>query len=167
MTKPVVTIVMGSDSDLAVMDEAAKVLELFGVPYEMTVSSAHRAPDRTLKIAATAEKRGIQVIIAGAGHAAHLAGFIAAKTTLPVIGVPIDSSALKGLDALLSTVQMPAGVPVATVSIGKSGAKNAAILAAQILSLSDKELCVRLKEFKKAEAEKVEEKARKLSAIKR
>ena len=167
MTKPVVTIVMGSDSDLAVMDEAAKVLELFEVPYEMTVSSAHRAPDRTLKLAETAEKRGIQVIIAGAGHAAHLAGFIAAKTTLPVIGVPIDSSALKGLDALLSTVQMPAGVPVATVSIGKSGAKNAAILAAQILSLSDKKLCVRLKEFKKAEAEKVEEKARKLSAIKR
>ncbi|HZX36472.1 MAG TPA: 5-(carboxyamino)imidazole ribonucleotide mutase [Thermodesulfobacteriota bacterium] len=167
MIKPVVTIVMGSDSDLAVMDEAAKVLELFDVPYEMTVSSAHRAPDRTFEIAATAEKRGIKVIIAGAGHAAHLAGFIAAKTTLPVIGVPIDSSALKGLDALLSTVQMPAGVPVATVSIGKSGAKNAAVLAAQILSLSDRKLCVRLKEFKKAEAEKVEEKARKISAIKR
>src|SRR3990172_2723502 len=131
MIKPIVTIVMGSDSDLAVMDEAAKVLELFDVPYEMTVSSAHRAPDRTLKIAETAEKRGIKVIIAGAGYAAHLAGFIAAKTTLPVIGVPIDSSALKGLDSLLSTVQMPAGVPVATVAIGKAGAKNTRIFTVQ------------------------------------
>src|SRR3990170_8014938 len=156
MAKPVVTIVMGSDSDLAVMDEAAKVLEIFDVPYEMTVSSAHRAPDRTLKIAETAEKRGIKVIIAGAGYAAHLAGFIAAKTTLPVIGVPIDSSALNGLDSLLSTVQMPAGVPVATVSIGSPGATNAGVLAAQILALADTALAARLVQYKKKLAEKVE-----------
>jgi phosphoribosylaminoimidazole carboxylase PurE protein len=125
MKKPVVGILMGSDSDLPVMEEAAKVLKVFGIPFEMTVSSAHRTPRRTASYARGAERRGIKVIIAGAGHAAHLAGFIAAETTLPVIGVPIESSSLKGLDSLLSTVQMPGGVPVASMAIGKSGAKNA------------------------------------------
>jgi phosphoribosylaminoimidazole carboxylase PurE protein len=127
MKKPVVGILMGSDSDLPVMEEAAKVLKVFGIPFEMTVSSAHRTPRRTASYARGAERRGIKVIIAGAGHAAHLAGFIAAETTLPVIGVPIESSSLKGLDSLLSTVQMPGGVPVASMAIGKSGAKNAKI----------------------------------------
>ena len=116
---------MGSDSDLGVMQAAADMLKQFGVPYEMTVASAHRTPDRAVGFATQARSRGICVIIAGAGHAAHLAGVLAAHTTLPVIGVPIDSSCLQGMDALLSTVQMPPGIPVATVSIGKSGAKNA------------------------------------------
>jgi len=114
MAKPLVLIIMGSDSDLGVMEEAGKTLDSFGVPYEMTISSAHRTPERTGQIATDAQKKGIKVIIAGAGAAAHLAGFIAANTTLPVIGVPVDSGSLKGLDSLLSTVQMPAGVPVAT-----------------------------------------------------
>src|SRR3990167_7597400 len=127
--KPLVGILMGSDSDLAVMEEAAKILKDFGIPYEMTVSSAHRTPKKTSEYARSAEGRGIKVIIAGAGSAAHLAGFIAAETTLPVIGVPIDSSPLKGLDSLLSTVQMPAGVPVAAMAIGNAGAKNAGIFA--------------------------------------
>jgi len=162
MAKPLVLIIMGSDSDLGVMEEAGKTLDSFGVPYEMTISSAHRTPERTGQIATDAQKKGIKVIIAGAGAAAHLAGFIAANTTLPVIGVPVDSGSLKGLDSLLSTVQMPAGVPVATMAIGKAGAKNAGIFALQILALSDKGLAERLKEYKKNEAEKVEEKARNL-----
>ena len=128
---------MGSDSDLNIMEEAASVLKQFGIPYEMTVASAHRSPKRAIKFATSAHKRGIKVIIAGAGHAAHLAGFMAAHTSLPIIGVPIDSSCLQGFDALLSTVQMPPGVPVATVSIGKPGARNAGILAAQILASGD------------------------------
>jgi len=154
MAKPLVLIIMGSDSDLGVMEEAGKTLDSFGVPYEMTISSAHRTPERTGQIATDAQKKGIKVIIAGAGAAAHLAGFIAANTTLPVIGVPVDSGSLKGLDSLLSTVQMPAGVPVATMAIGKAGAKNAGIFALQILALSDKGLAERLKEYKKNEAEK-------------
>jgi phosphoribosylaminoimidazole carboxylase PurE protein len=129
MKKPVVGILMGSDSDLPVMEEAAKVLKVFGIPFEIKISSAHRTPKRTAGYARGAERRGIKVIIAGAGHAAHLAGFIAAETTLPVIGVPIESSSLKGLDSLLSTVQMPGGVPVASMAIGKSGAKNAKVIA--------------------------------------
>ena len=137
MSKPLVSIVMGSDSDLEIMREAAKALEEFGIPYEMDVTSAHRAPRKTAEFARTAAGRGIQVIIAGAGGAAHLAGVIAAETTLPVIGVPIPTPALAGLDSLLATVQMPAGIPVATVAIGKAGAYNAGVLAAQMLALSD------------------------------
>jgi phosphoribosylamine--glycine ligase len=159
---PAVGIVMGSDSDLNVMQAAADILKQFDVPYEMTVASAHRSPERAAVFAGTARERGIRVIIAGAGHAAHLAGVIAAHTSLPVIGVPIDSSCLQGLDALLSTVQMPPGIPVATVSIGKSGARNAGILAVQILALSDESLERELAAFKKDMAEKVAEKAKNL-----
>lgn len=139
-TPPVVLIVMGSDSDLPVMKEAAAVLTKFGVPWEMRISSAHRSPSRTLALASEAAGRGIKIIIAGAGMAAHLAGVVAAKTTLPVIGVPTPGGALNGVDALYSTVQMPAGIPVATMAIGKAGAKNAGIFAVQILALGNMEL---------------------------
>ncbi len=159
-----VGIVMGSDSDLGVMQAAADILKQFGVPFEMTVASAHRTPERAMKFATEARDRGVRVIIAGAGHAAHLAGVLAAHTTLPVIGVPIDSSCLKGMDALLSTVQMPPGIPVATVSIGKSGAKNAGILATQILAVSDAQLQDRLATFKKEMAEQVDKKAKAVEA---
>jgi len=159
-TEAKVGIVMGSDSDLDVMKAAADALKSFGISYEMTVASAHRTPARAAEFAQTAKDRGVQVIIAGAGHAAHLAGAMAAHTTLPVIGVPIDSSALQGLDALLSTVQMPPGIPVATVALGKPGARNAGILAAQILALADPELQKRLDAFKEDMARKVEEKAK-------
>lgn len=162
MMKPVVGILMGSDSDLPVMEEAVKVLRDFDIPFEVTVSSAHRTPARTSRYAKSAEKRGIKVIIAGAGSAAHLAGFIAAETTLPVLGVPIDSSPLNGLDSLLSTVQMPGGVPVASMAIGKAGAKNAAIFAAEILALSDERIAQALKAFRRDQARKVEQKAKKL-----
>jgi 5-(carboxyamino)imidazole ribonucleotide mutase len=137
---PRVLIMMGSDSDLPVMQEAADVLAKFGVPYEMRISSAHRSPVRTMSLASEAAGRGIRVIIAGAGMAAHLAGVVAAKTTLPVIGVPMPGGALNGVDALYSTVQMPAGIPVATMAIGKAGAKNAGIFAVQILALTDSRL---------------------------
>lgn len=159
---PLVGIVMGSDSDLPVMQAGADFLDKMAIPYEMTVASAHRTPERAATFSSTARARGIKVIIAGAGMAAHLAGVLAAHTTLPVIGVPIDASPLQGLDALLSTVQMPPGVPVATMGIGKSGAKNAAILATQILSLSDERLAEKLVEFKKEMAAQVDEKARNL-----
>ncbi len=162
--KPVVGILMGSDSDLPVMQEAVDVLKAFGIPCEVTVSSAHRTPARTSRYARSAERRGIKIIIAGAGAAAHLAGFVAAETTLPVIGVPIDSSALKGLDALLSTVQMPGGVPVASMAIGKAGARNAGVFAAQVLSLSDARLRTRLREYRKEMAKAVEKKARRVKA---
>jgi phosphoribosylamine--glycine ligase len=159
-----VGIVMGSDSDLGVMQETARILRQFEVPYEITVASAHRSPARAAEFAATARERGLRVIIAGAGHAAHLAGAMAAHTSLPVIGVPIDSSCLQGFDALLSTVQMPPGIPVATVSIGKSGARNAGILAVQILALSDAVLEAKLADFKMDMAEKVGQKAQALEA---
>lgn len=159
MSKPLVGILMGSDSDLPIMEEAAKVLKEFGIQYEMTVSSAHRSPKRTSEYAKGAADRGIKVVIAGAGSAAHLAGFIAAETTLPVIGVPIDSSPLKGMDALLSTVQMPGGVPVAAMAIGKAGAKNAGIFAAQILAASDKDIQARLMAYKEKQAKDIEEKS--------
>lgn len=157
---PKVGIVMGSDSDLNVMQAAADILKKFDIPYEMTVASAHRTPERAMRFATEARSRGVRVIIAGAGHAAHLAGVLAAHTTLPVIGVPIDSSCLQGMDALLATVQMPPGIPVATVSIGKPGAKNAGILAAQILAVSDPQLEEMLRTFKKEMARDVEKKAR-------
>jgi phosphoribosylamine--glycine ligase len=159
---PLVGIVMGSDSDLNVMQEAAAVLKQFDIAYEMTVASAHRTPQRAAEFASTAIQRGLKVIIAGAGHAAHLAGAMAAHTTLPIIGVPIDSSAFQGLDALLSTVQMPPGVPVATVAVGKPGARNAGILAVQIIAAFDPQLAEKLVAFKAEMASKVLEKARKL-----
>ena len=162
--KPLVIIVMGSDSDLPVMEETAQVLSEFGVPYEMTVSSAHRSPERTAEYAGKAEKRGAEVIIAGAGGAAHLAGVIAAHTILPVIGVPMESGLL-GLDSLLSTVQMPGGVPVATVAIGKAGARNAGILAVQILAGHHPELKKSLHRHKASLAAKVEEAAKKMKKI--
>ena len=147
MGKPIVGIIMGSDSDLPVMQDAAKELEKFGVPYEITVVSAHRTPDRAREYARSAAERDLRVIIAAAGGAAHLAGMTAAMTTLPVIGVPIKSDALNGIDALYSTVQMPPGVPVATVAI--NGAKNAAILAVQILAVHDENLRGKLMQYKK------------------
>jgi phosphoribosylaminoimidazole carboxylase PurE protein len=159
--KPLVAIVMGSDSDLPVMEEAAKVLSHFEVPFEMTISSAHRSPDRTAEYARKAEERGIEVLIAGAGGAAHLAGVMASHTILPVIGVPMESGLL-GLDSLLSTVQMPGGVPVAAMAIGKSGARNAAILAVQILAGKRGELKKSLLAYKSSLAEKVEEQGRKI-----
>ena len=162
MAKPLVGILMGSDSDLPVMKEAADVLKGFGIPFEVTISSAHRSPKRTSEYAKSEASRGVMVIIAGAGSAAHLAGFIAAETAVPVIGVPIDSSSLKGMDALLSTVQMPAGVPVATMAIGKAGAKNAGIFAAQIIAVGNKRLQAKLKAFKEKLASDVEEKAKKI-----
>ena len=162
MTKPKVAIVLGSDSDYPVIQDALKLLDDFEISYEVTISSAHRSPDRTQRYAATLEERGVQVIIACAGGAAHLAGVLAAHTILPVVGVPIDSSPLKGFDALLSTSMMPAGVPVATVAIGKAGASNAAILAAQILARNDAELAQRLRRYKERLAEGVEAKDREL-----
>jgi phosphoribosylaminoimidazole carboxylase PurE protein len=156
---PVVGIVMGSDSDWGVMEKTASVLKQLNIPFDVTVSSAHRSPEMTADYARSARARGLGVIIAGAGAAAHLAGSIAALTTLPVIGVPIDSSSLKGLDALLATVQMPAGVPVATMAIGAAGAKNAAILAAQILATSDPGIEERLERFKKEMTSQVAQKA--------
>ncbi len=161
--KPRVLIIMGSDSDLPVMEESAKVLEAFGVPFEMTVASAHRTPARTLNLVRKAEKSGVDVLIAGAGMAAHLPGVIASHTTLPVIGVPLDASPLKGMDALMSIVQMPPGIPVATVSVGKAGAKNAGILAVQILARKDAGLAKKLLAHRQKMAKEVEEKAARIS----
>jgi phosphoribosylaminoimidazole carboxylase PurE protein len=162
MSKPQVSIVMGSDSDLEIMREAGKALDDFGIAYEIDVTSAHRSPDRTADFARKAAENGIRVIIAGAGGAAHLAGVIAAHTTLPVIGVPIPSTSLQGMDSLLSTVQMPAGIPVATVAIGKPGATNAGILAAQMIALADASVAKKLHDHKAKLARGVEEKSRKL-----
>ena len=163
MSKPLVSIVMGSDSDLEIMREAAKALDDFGIGWEMDVTSAHRSPDRSAEFARNAAGRGVKVIIAGAGGAAHLAGVVAAHTTLPVIGVPI-TSVLNGLDSLLSTVQMPAGIPVATVAIGKAGATNAGILAAQIIALADEGVAKKMSAHKEKLAKGVEEKSKKLQA---
>ncbi len=162
MSKPLVSIVMGSDSDLDIMREAAKSLDEFGIGYEMDVTSAHRSPERTAGYAKNAAGRGIKVIIAGAGGAAHLAGVIAAHTTLPVIGVPIPSTSLNGMDSLLATVQMPAGIPVATVAIGKPGATNAGILAAQIIAATSSAVAKKLDGYKEKLANSVEEKSKKL-----
>jgi phosphoribosylaminoimidazole carboxylase PurE protein len=164
MSKPLVSIVMGSDSDLEIMREAGKALEEFGIVYEIDVTSAHRSPDRTADYARNAVGRGIRVIIAGAGGAAHLAGVIAAHTILPVIGVPIPATSLQGMDSLLATVQMPAGIPVATVAIGKPGATNAGILAAQMIGLSDSSIAKKLETHKERLAKGVEEKSKKLQA---
>ena len=163
MTTISVLILMGSDSDAPVMQGAVDLLTELGIPCEMTVASAHRSPERVMRLVAEAPGRGVKVFIVGAGAAAHLAGVVAAHTSMPVIGVPIDSSALKGWDALLSTVQMPPGVPVATVSIGKPGATNAAVLAAQILAVGDEALAQRVVAYKKKLAEKVEAAAERLA----
>lgn len=162
--KPVVGIVMGSDTDLDALQEAKEVLEQLEIPHEVVVASAHRTPERARKYVQEAEQRGLKVLIAGAGGAAALPGFLASETHLPVIGVPIAATPLGGLDALLSMVQMPRGVPVATVAIGKWGATNAAILAAQILALSDEKIRGRLASFKSSLAQEVEERSRRLSA---
>ena len=157
MSKPKIAIIMGSQSDLETMSEAVNLLKEFGVGYEVRVLSAHRTPEEVAKFAKDARKNGIKAVIAGAGGAAALAGVIAAHTTLPVIGVPIETSSLNGLDSLLSTVQMPAGVPVASMAIGRAGAKNAAIFALEILGVSDTELEKKLEAYKKSLAKKVKE----------
>lgn len=161
MGRPMVGIVMGSDSDLVIMEKAAQVLEEFGVEYEMIISSAHRVPHKTINYAETAAERGLEVIIAGAGAAAHLPGVIAAVTPLPIIGVPIDATSLKGLDALYAIVQMPSGIPVATVAI--NGAKNAGILAVEMLGIKYPELREKILDYKKQLALEVEAKAAKLA----
>ncbi len=160
MSKPSVSIIMGSDSDLEVMSQAAEILEQFSVPYEMTIVSAHRTPARLYQYAHNAERNGLRVIIAGAGGAAHLPGMVAAITPIPVIGVPVKNSALNGEDSLLSIVQMPPGVPVATMAI--NGAKNAGILAAQMLAISDTALRKEIFDYKKSLESMVLEKARKM-----
>jgi len=161
-----VSVVMGSDSDLPIMTETTKVLEEFDIGYELILTSAHRTPLRTTKFAALAAGRGVKVIIVGAGAAAHLAGVIASQTLLPVIGVPIDATSLHGLDALLSTVQMPGGVPVAAMAIGKSGAKNAALFAVRILALEDKEIGAKLSSYRKKMSRDVEKKQETISCRK-
>lgn len=158
--KTKVAILMGSKSDLPIMSETEKILKGFGVKHEVKVLSAHRTPLATISYAASARFKGLKVIIAGAGGAAHLAGVIAAHTTLPVIGVPMATSHLKGIDSLFSTVQMPSGVPVATMAIGKSGAKNAAIFAVEILALGDEKLQKKLIQFKKKLAASIKRKSR-------
>src|SRR5947208_4817454 len=157
-----VLILMGSDSDAPIMQAAFEILRVLGISSEMSVASAHRSPERVTRLVREAPGRGVRVFIVGAGAAAHLAGVVAAHTTLPVIGVPIDSSALKGLDALLSTVQMPPGVPVATGSIGKPGATNAGVLAAQIIGVGDPVVARKLVDYKKKLADKVEAAAARL-----
>ncbi|OGH18722.1 MAG: 5-(carboxyamino)imidazole ribonucleotide mutase [Candidatus Levybacteria bacterium RIFCSPHIGHO2_12_FULL_38_12] len=162
--KPVVGIIMGSDSDLTIMQDAAHVLDEFDIPYELTIVSAHRTPDRSIEYGKTAATRGLKVIIAGAGGAAHLPGVIAALTSLPVIGVPVKTKALEGLDSLLSMVQMPPGIPVATVAI--NGAKNAGILATSIIGSSNEEIMNKITKYKKKLKEDVLQKAEKLETVK-
>jgi len=165
--RPLVSIVMGSESDLIVMEHAAKVLEEFGVAHERAITSAHRSPNWTRRYISEAEEKGVEIFIAGAGGAAHLAGTVAAHSIKPVIGVPIDSSSLKGLDALLSTAQMPGGVPVATMAIGRAGAKNAGILAIQILALFNNNLSRKFKKYKYLLEEEVEANARRIQRANR
>ena len=159
---PLVGIVMGSDSDLPIMTDTAKTLKQFSIPFELEITSAHRSPARTAEYARTARQRGLKAIVVGAGGASHLAGVIAAETTLPVIGVPIANSPLSGMDSLLSTVQMPGGVPVATMAVGKAGAVNAAIYAAQIIGVYDEEVAAALAQFKEDLARNVAEKSEKV-----
>ncbi|MCX5679512.1 MAG: 5-(carboxyamino)imidazole ribonucleotide mutase [Candidatus Omnitrophica bacterium] len=156
--KAIISIIMGSDSDLPVMMEAKKIFDEYGVPSDVKILSAHRSPDDAASFAKSARKNGYKIIIAGAGASAHLAGVVASHTTLPVIGVPMETKELKGVDSLFSTVQMPAGIPVATVAIGRAGAKNSAILALEILGITDKRIEKRLVAHKKAMAEGVREK---------
>lgn len=159
---PLVGVLMGSLSDMDVMKECTLLLAKFGVPYEVDVSSAHRTPDKTARYASGARERGLRVLIAGAGAAAHLGGVIAAHTTLPVVAVPIDSSPLKGMDALLATVQMPPGVPVACMAIGKAGAKNAAVFTVQLLALADPVYAARLDQYRREMQEAVADQSRQL-----
>lgn len=159
---PLVGIVMGSDTDLPVMTDTARTLKEFGIPFEIEITSAHRSPARTAEYARTAAERGLKAIVVGAGGASHLAGIIAAETILPVIGVPIASTPLAGMDALLSTVQMPGGVPVAVMAIGKAGAVNAAIYAAEIIAIADRDLAERLYKHKERLARSVAEKSEKV-----
>ncbi len=161
---PLVGILMGSDSDLPTMQEAVKILQDFGVPLEVRICSAHRTPDRLARYARQVEGRGLRVLIAGAGGAAHLAGVLAAHVSLPVIGVPMEAGPLNGLDALLSTVQMPSGIPVATVAIGRAGARNAALLAVQILALSERRLQRKLREYRARMAAEIANKDRKVQS---
>jgi 5-(carboxyamino)imidazole ribonucleotide mutase len=164
MKKPLVGIIMGSKSDLPIMAEAAEMLETFGIPFEITIASAHRTPERAAQYATTAQKRGIKVIIAGAGGAAHLPGVIASMTTLPIIGVPIKSSnSIDGWDSILSILQMPSGIPVATMAL--NGAQNAAILAAQIIAHCDSKVAGKLKDFKKSLKKKVEQNIHELEKV--
>src|SRR3989338_4881357 len=163
LNKAIVGIILGSDSDLPVFAEAAEVLEQFGIPYDITVGSAHRSPERAMKYSAGAVERGIKVLIAGAGGSAHLAGVIAAHTILPVIGLPVKAKSLDGLDSLLSTVQMPPGIPVATVGI--NAGKNAGLLALQILAIADKDLQTKLSVYKNKMSDEQEVKGNKLSEI--
>jgi 5-(carboxyamino)imidazole ribonucleotide mutase len=155
--KPLVGIIMGSQSDWATMRHAAEMLEQFGIPHEAKIVSAHRTPDRMVEYAKSAKARGLQVIVAGAGGAAHLPGMVAAMTTLPVLGVPVESKSLSGLDSLLSIVQMPGGVPVGTLAIGVPGAKNAGLLAASIVALGDAALAEKLEAFRRAQTDAVAE----------
>jgi len=164
--KVLVSVVMGSDSDLPIMTEVAKILEEFAIGHELILTSAHRTPERTTKFAKAAAKRGVKIIIVGAGAAAHLAGVIAAQTSLPVIGIPIDATSLHGLDALLSTIQMPGGVPVACMAIGKAGAKNAALFAIRILALADKSIDSKLSAHIQKMVMEVEKKQENLSCRK-
>jgi len=157
-----IAIFIGSDSDYEVIKGALEILKKFKVTFSLEVTSAHRSPERTLKLISDAEKKGAKVVIAMAGKAAHLAGFVASHTVLPVIGVPLESSSLSGLDALLSTVQMPKGVPVATMGLGKSGAANAALLAIQILSLGEPSLAEKMREYRRKIASQVESKSKKI-----
>lgn len=163
-TAPLVGILMGSDSDLPTMQEAVKILQDFGVPLEVRICSAHRTPDRLARYARQVEGRGLRVLIAGAGGAAHLAGVLAAHVTLPVIGVPMEAGPLNGLDALLSTVQMPGGIPVATVAIGRAGARNAALLAVQILALTERRLQRKLRDYRARMATEVAAKDQKVQS---
>jgi len=157
-----VLILMGSDSDLPVMEETGKILEDFAVPYKMAVASAHRTPERVVKLIREAEKNGAEAVIAGAGMAAHLAGVVAAHTILPVIGIPLSSSQLDGFDALLSTVQMPPGIPVGTMGIGKAGAKNAALFVLQIIAVKDRVVREKMKRFRSRLKQEVAEKDKKI-----
>jgi 5-(carboxyamino)imidazole ribonucleotide mutase len=162
--KVLVSVVMGSDSDFGVMEESMEVLKAFQIPHEVVLTSAHRSPERTAAFAKKAVQRGVRIIIVGAGAAAHLAGVIASQTPLPVIGVPIDATSLKGLDALLATVQMPGGIPVATMAIGRAGAKNAALMAVRILALTDEGLQKKLQTYIRTMARDVELKQARLHA---
>lgn len=161
---PLVLLMMGSDTDLPIMQEAADILGKFSIPYEMRISSAHRSPARTMALASEAADRGVKIIIAGAGMAAHLAGVVASKTILPVIGVPMPGGALNGVDALYATVQMPGGIPVATMAIGKAGAKNAGLFAIQILALSEPHLAESLIRYRVEMDKELEQKDAELQA---
>jgi phosphoribosylaminoimidazole carboxylase PurE protein len=167
LSAPIVSVVMGSDSDFPIMSETINILEDFGVPHEVFLTSAHRSPERTASFAKKASQRGIKIIIVGAGAAAHLAGVIASQSLLPVIGIPIDATALGGIDALLSIAQMPGGVPVATMAVGKAGARNAALLAIRILALEDDSLQKKLRLFIKNMAREIEKKQENITSCRK